>query len=438
MIGTPTVLLSPLTADAGTSWGPAVDITCLVDSVAIRHGRDDTTSQPQASTATLDISLDTDTDAQPSGLDVGAKIEVRVTVSGTSYTRFVGRVTDTSVGWDDYGPDTPNRPVLQVLAASELAELGRRVVGDVPWPQELDGARVARILSAAGTVTNPANNDPGRATILARDVDSQPALDLAYAVAIDASGLVWQSRGGEVRYADSEHRRGVTSTLTLDACDVLVTPVWQRTTDGLLNSVTVVYGVAPDGGERPAYSAISQASRDRYGRYEQSLTTQLAALADAQALALLLTTRNNTPVWVMEALPVDVVGLSTADTQALLALEVHSLIELTGMPAIGTVPTTTMLWVEGWSEALRYGEHELTLSISGYCRTVPPPHWDDVPTSVSWDTVGTMTWDAASCMGPLPVRGDRWDDQPASVRWDQLTPAQTWDTFTGATVPVGE
>ena len=51
-------------------------------------------------------------------------------------------------------------------------------------------------------------------------------------VAGDAGGIVWATRAGDVRYADANHRRGTVAALTLDACDVLVTPIWSRTTDG--------------------------------------------------------------------------------------------------------------------------------------------------------------------------------------------------------------
>jgi hypothetical protein len=429
MIGTPHVFL-------GTAPN-RYDITCLVDEVNMRHGRGDTTSQPTASTATVEISLDTDDEAFPPGLEVGAALEVHVVVGGTDSTRFVGRVTDTSVGWDDAGEDTPNRPVLQVIATGPLADMGRRVVGDAPFPQETDGARVDRILALAGVPTNAALTDPGTLQILARDIDAQPALDLAYSVADSSSGLMWETRAGLVLYADAEHRRGVLASMTLDSCDVLVTPVWQRNLDGLLNEATVTYGTAPEGAQRPTYTATNAASQTKFGRYEVTRTTELADQANAQALALLLTTRGGRPEWNLTALPVDVVSLTQAETIALLGLDMHSLIELIGMPAFDGLPTATSLWVEGWSESLRAGEHGLILTVSGYCRTVPPPHWDDVPVAVTWNTVGTLSWDDASCMGPLPIRGDRWDDQPASTRWDQLTPGQTWDTFTGDTVPAG-
>ena len=408
----------------------ATDLSCLVDEVSIHHGRDDSDSQPEASSCTLDISTD-----QPGGLptmvDVGGVITVTTTLPTGQSVRFKGRVTDISQGWDDAGPATPDRPVAQVIATGSLADLGRRVVGDAPWPQQLDGARVAAILAAAGVTVSPATSDPGTVQILPRDVDSQPALDLAQAVASDAGGLVWALRAGEIRYADANHRRNTVAAMTLDACDVLVTPTWRRTTEGLINDVSIGYGVAPegdDGGEQPRYLADRPASKATFGTYGVSVSTQLAALEDAQAMGDLLLVRISAPVWLLGALPLDVANLSEADTAALLGLEMHSLLTVTGMPAAGSVPTSALLWVEGWRETLAWGVHSLELVVSGYCRTSPPPRWDDVNPATTWDSVGAITWDDAACMGPQPNLG-RWDDQPANLRWDQIAPAKTWDTY---------
>ena len=143
-----------------------------------------------------------------------------------------------------------------------LADLGRRVVGDVPWPQELDGARVARIMAAADVSLDPSYSDPGTVQVLPRDVDSQAALAIAQACATSASGLVWHTRTGEVRYADAEHRRGASPALQLNACDILVTPTWRRSSEGLVNLVSIGYGVAPEGGEQPRY--VARPARQRH------------------------------------------------------------------------------------------------------------------------------------------------------------------------------
>jgi len=425
MIGTPRVMLYP---DPTTTAG-AVDITCLLEAADIRHGRPSSSGQPEASTLTMDISVDTGVTPMPAGLEVGSGIRVYVTVPAGQSQRFWGRVTDIAYGWEDMGEETPNSLVAQLHAAGPLADLGRRVVGDVPWTQELDGARVTRILNAAGINPDPVVNDPGTVQILARDVDAQAALELANAVAEDAMGVLWETRDGQVLYADAAHRRGIAVALTLDACDLLVTPTWQRNTDGLVNLASIGYGVAPEGGEQPRYVATSAASQTRYGRYEYTRAPQLVDLPAAQTLGNVLTARNATPAWGFSDLPVDVAGLDPTETWTLLGLDMHSLLYLTGLPVAGNAPTSAYLWVEGWTEHLEAGTHELTLVISDFCRTAPPPRWDDLPPTWTWNTIQpALTWDSAICLGPIaPTTSDRWMDIPASLRWDQVPTTTTWD-----------
>lgn len=424
MIGTHSVLVYPESSDP-------VDLSCLVDDVSVIHGRDDTESQPTASSATVNMSQD----VFPAAVDIGDTLTVTTSLpGGTESVRFTGKISDIVYGWEDEGEETPNSPVGQIIATGTLADLGRRIVGDVPFPQELDGARVARIMTAAGVPLNPAYSDPGAVQILARDIDSQPALDTAQAVAGDARGVLWQTRGGDVRYADANHRRGVPVTVELDACDILVTPTWRRTVEGLINDVSIGYGVAAGGGEQPRYLASDADSIARYGEYGLSAATQLAALADAQALGTLLVTRNRVPVWIMGALPVGMEDLSEDVTALVLGLDMHSLISLTGLPAVGSAPTSAVLWVEGYREYLAFGVHELDLVVTGYCRTSPPPRWDDVPAARTWDSMGTITWNDATCFGPIPSEG-RWNDVPASLRWDQIPNTVAWDEWT-RTAPI--
>lgn len=426
MIGVHTVTLFP---DPSSSAG-AVDLSCLIDTVSIHHGRDDTSSQPEASSATLDLSMDTAGATFPAALEIGAAIVVATTVAELTYTRFAGRVTDVALGWDEAGEDTPNALVGQVTAVGAIAELGNRVIGETPFPEELDGARIAAVLAAAGVILDPVTSDPGTVQILARDVDSAKALEVAYGAATSAGGTLWQTRDGEIRYADADHRRGIDPSLSLDACDVLVTPTWRRTTEGLINKVSIGYGTAPEGGEQPRYVADRPASIARYGRAELTAETELAAEADATAMGNLLLTRNFSPVWIMSALPIALADLDAERTGAALSLDLHALLSLSGLPAAGTAPTSAVLWVEGWTETLEHGRHELELLVSGYCRTVPAPQWDDIDPAMTWDTVTPpdLTWDQATCIGPIPSFG-RWSDVPASLRWDQVEPAITWDTW---------
>jgi hypothetical protein len=368
-----------------------VDLSCLTDQVTIHHGRSDTDSQPDASAATVELS-ETDVDKFPDNLQIGGALRITTTIptidGDVVFTRFTGRVTNLDTTWRDEGTETPNAPSLQLIATGILADLGRRIVGDAPWGQQLDGARVASIMSAAGIPLDPLTSDPGTVQILARDVDSQPALDLAQAVADNAGGIVWETREGEVRYADANHRRNIDATLQLDACDVLVTPMWSRSTDGLVNKVSIGYGPTPEEGEQPRYLGQRDDSIARYGTYSISLTTELAAQEDAAQLGQLLLTRNNHPVWILSALPIDVRNLDSLTTQDLLSLDLGALAFVTGFPVAGGSPPSAYLWVEGWDEVLAWDEHDMSLVVSGYCRTTPPPTWDEVDPAWTWDSLG--------------------------------------------------
>lgn len=377
MIGQHAVTVYP---DATLTGG--ADLSCLIDTLTVTHGRDDTGSQPEASAVSIDLT--TDLDPLPLTVEIGAYLKVTTTTAARAYTRFLGRITDIALGWQEAGEDTPDMGLGKLTAVGNLADLGRKVVGDAPFPQELDGARVARVLALAGVNLDPGSSDPGTVQILPRDIDSQPALDVAQGTAASSGGLVWETATGEIRYADAMHRKGIGVGLSLDACDLFVTPTWRRTLAGLVNEVSIGYGAIPSGGEQPRYVAANDASKAAFGRYGYTTATELAALADASAMGQLLLVRNGSPVWIMSGLPVDTEGLDDARYDQLLALDVHSLVNLTGLPAIGAAPTTATLWVEGWKETFAYGSHVIELVVSGYCRTVPAPRWDDVDPGWLW------------------------------------------------------
>lgn len=432
MIGTHEVNVYADPSDTPT--GTPVDITCLCDDVAINHGRGDSQSQPEAASATLNVTVGPGTPLPPA-VEIGSWVTVTTTVPAGTFYRFVGRVTDVSIGWDDAGENTPESGVGQIVAVSRLADFARRMIGDEPWPQELDGDRVARVFSLAGVSLDPAVSDPGIYELIPRDVDRRAALEIAHDAANSAGGLVWHTRDGEIRYADANHRRGHDVDLDLDACNVLVTPTWKRDLTGLVNEVSMTYGVAPaGGGERPSVFAVNEPSQAKYGRYEYSSTVELAETPDALAAAAEIVGMNGTPDWLLSNMPLDVAGLDETETTTLLSLEMHDLIRVGGLPATGPTPTSIVAWVEGWTESLAWGLHEIELIVSGYCRTNPPARWNDVPDTYTWDTFpADRSWDSMFCFGP-PANLGMWDQVAATTRWDQVPADVSWDE-TGSGIP---
>lgn len=363
--------------------GAALDFSCWVLDADIRLGRDGPDGQPDAASCTLNVIINETTGPLPAEIEIGSTLTVTTYTPGppvTGHRRYTGFITDIALGWDEAGVATPDEGRAQIICAGVLGALGRFVVGSTSYPQELDGARVARVMAEAGITLSPATSDPGTCQIIARTPEPAPALDIAQATAQSASGILWTTRQGEVRYADAVHRKGTPSSLTLDVCDILVTPTWRRSIEGMVNSVTVTYGDSGSG----SYTASDTVSITKYRTFAYSISTLLASAGDASALGQLLMVRNSSPVWVMSELPIDMEHIDAARYAALLDLEMHALITVTGLPTIGGAPTTAQLWVEGWREELSYGTHALALVVSGYCRTAPAPQWDQVDPAWTW------------------------------------------------------
>jgi hypothetical protein len=404
------------------------DQTCAVVSGTIRHGRDDPGSQPVASVASLDL-----LGPIPAGVDIGTAVTVTAHLGGTAYPRFAGRVTDLGVAWEDV--DTP---LPQLIAAGALSDMGRKVVGDAPWPEENDGTRVNRIIGLAGVPTDAARTDPGYIAVLARDVDAQPALDVATDAAIAGDGIVWQAKDGAVLYADVEHRRTAPIALELGACDLPGSLVWKRSLEGLVNDVRIRYGATPAGGEQPEVRYTDPASIAARGTFAASLSTQLANAGAATNRATYTVTRQAEPVWILEGLRMALEWITTPGlSAALLGLEMHALASVTGMPA-GSPYTSALVFIEGWTETLEpaedgsgVGSWLIEFATSDFCRSQTPPRWDVVDPAITWDTIGAgYTWDTIRCLPPSTARG-RWHDVPASLRWDQVPAATSWDTWAG-------
>lgn len=408
--------------------GSWIDLSCDAMEVTIRHGRSGPDEQPEPGAATVDLYS-----GVPAKLDVGTQIQVQTQLSTAAWvTRFYGYVTDLSMEFG-LGTDQPTGtvqvvPFTRMTCVDAMANLGRRFVGDTPWPQELDGPRANRILGLGGL--SGAVVDPGTVQVIPRDVDRQPALDLIQDLATQAGGLFLVSKASaQAIYQDAEHRRNAVAALTLDACQLVMSPQWTRDTQGLVNEVALGYGVPAGGGDQSVYTATSADSQARYGRIAYSLGTQLATLADATTRANALLTRNAYPVWDVQAIEVVLSELdATAYDYLMQTVEVGELLGLTGMPV--EAPNAYMaLWIEGWEEHLTLDTHELVLQVSGYCRTAPFVRWDDADPSIDWNELAsTLRWDDSWCLGPLPSYG-RWIDVPGNLQWGNVATTITWDTW---------
>jgi hypothetical protein len=283
--------------------------------------------------------------------------------------RFIGDITDIAIGWDDAGQDTPEAGVAQIIAVGPLANIGRTTVKPEvdPWFEaKQDGLRIAEICAFYGIPL--AGYDPGRFLVVPMRIEPDQILTGLHETADAAGGVIWATRSGDTRYADSHHRYGAPVELVLDACDILVTPTLRRSLAGLANRVRLTYGVE---GAQAVYWDDDPASIAAYGLYAYAATVLLVHLPDVVAAVDELLLLNAHPAWMLDALPVAVADLDIADTTTLLGLEMHSRIQVGGLPATGATPTTVDVFLEGWTERLAWGVYQLDLSVSDYSRTVP-------------------------------------------------------------------
>jgi hypothetical protein len=144
--------------------------------------------------------------------------------------RFTGRISELK-------PDRSGQ-VLQttVTVIGKSVDAAHRFVGDKPWPEQTEQARVAAIAAAAGLTVD---NRAGSWRILARDVDFQPSLDLLRDLPASTGALVYERRDGTLRYDGSAIRKAGGMTLPETA---LTAAGWSTPAGG-----TMLAGTWPDG-----------------------------------------------------------------------------------------------------------------------------------------------------------------------------------------------
>lgn len=395
-------------------------------TVSIRHGRTKPDAQPDASSVSL-VSRDAllPEVGQTLTVELGASAVAAFGTAAAAKPRFVGRVTTAQVIPEP--GDQAHRRRVNVTATGRLSTLGRQYVGDAPWPQELDGARVARLLAlATGVTVGPV--DSGTVAILPRDVDRQPLLKLAQDVATDADGVLLQLRDGSVAYHDADHRQVVPVSVELLPSEVLWPVVWQQDLDGMVNDLTVGYGAAEPQAE---YREVDDQAVAAYGLYAAKVSTQLADAATAEAYALLTVARRGRPWWDLSTMALDLVrGLGTTaelhpHAAKLLALELGDLVQITSWPSSGP-QQLGRLWVEGWTETITPTSWAMSFAVTPYGRTGPAARWLDVKPADTWAAFpAALTWAQLAAWDPGITTTTFWSGAPSATTW-ATAPAVTW------------
>lgn len=428
--------------------------TDAIGAITITHGRPSADVRPEASTATLVVKVAAlaawPVLGTPVTVDLSPGMLAALGAAAGAARRFTGRVTNPTV--------RPGAGLATITAAGPRSRAARIPIGDTPWPAELDGPRAARVLAevlAADPSFTVGAIDPGTVTVLARDVDRQPAGALLDALAADTGGDAWQLRSGALVWHDARHRQNAAPILTLAAGDVLAGAEWAQDLDGMLTDLTVGYG-APvldpiTGDTSQAEVRVTDAGAEDpitgpgFGRLSARVATQLADAGAAYAYASEQVGRRSWPRWRVPALAVDLLRtLDPAQAAALAGAEAGALLEVVGLPTTGPL-SSTRLWLEGWAEEITRTHWRMALAVTAYGQTGPAPRWLDVPTDyvpaaapgesqparepLTWGSapVAGVTWLAAVAWWPgEDVDLGRWADYPSNIRWADVPALTEW------------
>jgi hypothetical protein len=384
---------------------------CTVDMVAqISHGRAAVGDGPTASTCTLALVAPTMPDLTPGDL---------IRVVADTVPRFTGTITDLSLTHIDRR--TGREALVNVTAVGAVAALGARDIGDRPWPPQTVADRAANVLIAAGVPFTVQGNPTIRVTGL--DVDRRPALDVVGELAADVGAAVFDTPTGEVvfqhylaraqtwqwfRWMDEPptatwdtqtdlwsdmvvESPGAALPIPVDACWVLWEPTWETSSGDIINHVSVAYGVAPEEGERPAYTSSNLASIARYGRRHTFLGGSIADLDSAMERAGMILAVHSEPRWNMAS--IDILLPDTGDPFPFLGLRCGDRVQLLSVPGPSPEPSPVLI-VEGWTHIIDGDNDVLTLYVSdplySYAgiawSALPPtaPRWMDVAPAIVW------------------------------------------------------
>jgi len=215
--------------------------------------------------------------------------------------------------------------------------------------------RIQRIATWAG-ITNLALETGSVTSVAHQDTTGLSPIAAMQAVAATERGLVFINGSGQLVFHARSHRDGTWGPLfDANALDEDVT--FTTDTQALINKATV---------SRPAGTAqtfLDSASIAAYDEYATDAELLFTNDTDAYDAAAWLVNTHGTPAPRISTVTLDLLTQTAAITQQLQALELGSLIGITGLPS--QAPSGGLsLFVEGWSESISVDAWEMVLNTS--------------------------------------------------------------------------
>jgi len=384
--------------------------TTLQDGT-ITYGRNDFFEATQPSYCNIEL---LNLDGTSPVVELLDTVLIEVTDSTGAYIKlFTGEVSGVYNRFEGAGlGGKPN--TLQIQAIGALGLLVKRYAGAVAYPEELDGARIQRILEETLFVawedlsnTQTWNDfttetwanygvqgidtiDPGRYEVLARPAEVEQAYELTDTTQQSGLGYLYDTPDFEIGYADAERRSAnyTTNLIELDANLVNADIQTRLQTADIVNSVVIRY-------DDPVLEVVAQndTSINNYGLLEEIRATILAETVDATEQATNFVNYRGTPKVSLEAVSVNLAHSDMTNTvrDDLLAVTMDSLLYLDNIPVGLIVEGYFEGFVEGWTWTLGRKNLELTMSVSNSIYSTLDVQWEDYNSVIQWQNLDNAT-----------------------------------------------
>lgn len=356
--------------EAGVLDGPYVlggdiliDVTDKVRGVQIRRGRSRQLEKFTAGNANItldnrDRSFDPLYAAGPYFGQLVPKKQVVIDIDEEPL--FTGSVADWNLTYDVNGDS-----LAEPSCTDAFDTFATQTLPAGTATSQLTGARVAQVLTDLGWPTSRRTLSTGQATLDA-DVVGPDVNALAYlskVADVSEPGALFMGRGGEVVFRDRADLQGFTSSVQFGGTGIPMTGMQVvYGVEEMANTVSVTYTAGTVvAGTAVATDASSVTS---YGEFAKQVDTVLSGATQAQALADWTAGIYSQPKYRIDQVTVNMDALGTADTTAVLGLELADvvLVEFTpnGIgPAIQQYVT-----IDAIEHGLTPARHDVTFTLS--------------------------------------------------------------------------
>ena len=388
-----------------------VQTSTILQDATITYGRNDFFEATQPSYCNLEL---LNLDGTSPVVELLDTVVIEVQNSASTFVKlFTGEVSGVYNRFEGAGlGGKPN--TLQIQAIGALGLLVKRYAGAVAYPEELDGARIQRILEETLFVawedlsntltwndftTETWDNygvqgidiiDPGRYEVLARPAEVEQAYELTDTTQQSGLGYLYDTPDFEIGYADAERRSAnyTTNLIELDANLVNADIQTRLQTADIVNSVVIQY-------DDPVLEVVAQndTSINNYGLLEEIRSTILAETVDATEQATNFVNYRGTPKTSLEAVSVNLAHSDMTNTvrDDLLAVTMDSLLYLDNIPVGLIVEGYFEGFVEGWTWTLGRKNLELTMSVSNSIYSTLDVQWEDYNSVIQWQNLDNAT-----------------------------------------------